>query len=369
MTRDADIAVVIESMGGGGAQQVASSLLAHWAAAGRRVDLITLRGPEVDAYPIPPQVRRVVVDGSGASKGLVEAIFANLSRIIALRSALRRSGAAAVVSFVSTTNILAILASRGLGQRIIISERNDPRRQPLPAVWSMLRRFTYPLADVVTANTMAAVHALSDMGIVPGAVYLPNPLRQSLSSAVAAKSGLTIIAVGRLHAQKAYDILLKAFAIVSAAVPDCRLRILGSGALEGELRALASQLAIPVDFLGHVDDPFPYYKAADLFVMASRYEGSPNALWEAMSCGLPAVITSSMEGAVEVVAGSNAVRIARSDDVNSLAQAILELASNPAHRETLATEARELVRCFEPTQVYEAWDRIVSGGQLKQSLN
>lgn len=355
------VAVVIESMAGGGAQQVVAGLLSHWVESGKRVDLITLRGAEVDAYPIPNQVRRLVLGGGRPSQGLISAITSNLGRLALLRSALRRSAADTVVSFVGTMNSIVVLASIGLGQKIVISERNDPRQQKLPLSWRLLRRLTYPFADVLTANSRAAVHALAEMGIAKHAIWVPNPLRISASADIAQKAGPTILAVGRLHPQKAYDILLHAFARALPALPGWTLQILGSGPLERELRLLAEKLCLPVNFLGHVEDPFPYYRAADFFVMPSRYEGSPNALWEALSCGLPAIITDSMHGALEIVANSGAVRVCKSGDAASLAEALIDVASASIDRVQLQAEAEQFVACFSPPQAYAAWDKVVFG--------
>lgn len=355
------LVVVIESMGGGGAQQVVASLLRHWCLAGREIHLVTFQGSDTDAFDVPLQVKRHFVNGTMLSHNLMSGIVSNIRRIKALRAAIRESGAPVVLSFITSTNILAIVASYGLGRRVIISERNDPRRQSLPAIWKILRHLVYPFADVVTANSHMALRALSNKVSSNRQVWLPNPLRQTSSVSVAEKQGALLLAVGRLHPQKDYETLLKAFAMAQPRMAGWTLRILGSGQLESELRAMAIRLGISrqVEFLGHIHDPFPHYRAADMYVMSSRYEGSPNALWEAMSCGLASVVSDAIEGALEVLHDGKGARVVPVGDPLALASALVELGENPDLRRRIGQEASLVVRQFAPPGVFDAWDRLL----------
>lgn len=354
--------MVIESMGGGGAQQVVASLLRHWTQKGLDIHLITLRSPDTDAFDIPRGVRRHVL-GGGASRNFLVALKNNLQRVLALRAALRGSGAGVVLSFVTATNVLTILAALGLHCRVIVSERNDPRLQKISWIWAGLRRVVYPLADVVTANSRTAVANLAEVGVSKRLVWVPNPLRRPDSCEIAKceDGDQVILAVGRLHCQKGYDILLKAFSLAAPEMPGWRLRILGTGALEGELLLLADQLGIreSVDFRGYVVDPFPHYRAADLFVMASRHEGSPNALWEAMSCGVAAIVSSSISGALEILEHGKSGWVFPLENVGALASAMRELARRHDLRTSLGRGGQKAIQEFADDRVFGVWDELV----------
>ena len=75
-----------------------------------------------------------------------------------------------------------------------------------------------------------------------------------------------------------------------------KLVIVGDGPLASELRELARDLNISsnVDWCGYVSDPFPLLRASKFFVLTSRFEGTPNALLEAMACGLPGIVSDAL---------------------------------------------------------------------------
>ena len=223
-------------------------------------------------------------------------------RTIWLRRTIRKIKPDAVLSFLTQTNILTVLATRGLATHTAISERNDPRLQRHRPRVEFMRRVVYPWADVVTANSKGALDALQAFGPKEKLAILPNPLADSPSSEIFAFASPTVITVGRLVEQKGIDVLLAAWAKVAASLPDWRLALVGDGPLADELKEQASKLGVEdsVDWVGHVSDPFPLLRGAKFFVMTSRFEGTPNALLEAMACGLPAVVSNASPGPVLV---------------------------------------------------------------------
>ena len=119
--------------------------------------------------------------------------------------------------------------------------------------------------------------------------------------------GPTVITVGRLVEQKGIDVLLAAWAKVASVLPDWRLALVGDGPLRGVLNSQARNLGVAdsIEWTGHVSDPFPFLRGAKVFVMTSRFEGTPNALLEAMACGLPAVVSDASPGPCELIGGGD----------------------------------------------------------------
>ena len=284
-------------------------------------------------------------------------------RTIWLRRTIRKIKPDAVLSFLTQTNILTVLATRGLATHTAISERNDPRLQRHRPRVEFMRRVVYPWADVVTANSKGALDALQAFVPEEKLAFLPNPLADQPSSETFAFTAPTVITVGRLVEQKGIDVLLAAWAKVAASLPDWRLALVGDGPLADELKEQARKLGVEdsVDWVGHVSDPFPLLRGAKLFVMTSRFEGTPNALLEAMACGLPAVVSDASPGPCELIGTdeSRAGLIVPVEDANATADAILRLARDETLRRRFGLAARERVRAHDADHAIDVWLRLL----------
>jgi GalNAc-alpha-(1->4)-GalNAc-alpha-(1->3)-diNAcBac-PP-undecaprenol alpha-1,4-N-acetyl-D-galactosaminyltransferase len=357
----AKIAIVISDLGGGGAQRVASRLIAHWSAQGRDLTLITQAEPDSDFFDLPSSVRRSVIGGLGDSPNKLTGLIRNLSRILTLRRAIRDSGASVVVAFIGRMAVMATLACIGLPVKVVISERNDPARQSIGFPWDALRRRVYPLADTVTANSQGALETMR--AYVPAAklALVPNPVMAPSAPPQPAVEGPLFLAAGRLSRQKGFDILLDAFARIAGSLPGWRLAILGEGPLDADLKRQAESLGIAdrVVWPGLVDDPFAWYAAADVFVLSSRHEGMPNVMLEAMSVGLPIVASDASPGPLEYAVDGATAIVVPNEDPQRLADAMARLAGDDALRGKLGDAARARMDGLRPENVWPLWDRLV----------
>lgn len=353
------IVIAIDRLEGGGAQRVASLLSSGWAEQGRELTLITLHRPRIDTADHLDNVRRLVIGGSGESANRLAGVFANLHRIWRLRQALKTSGAQVVLSFLTHMNVITILASRGLPIRVVVSERSDPKQQVLSPVWRLLRWSTFPMADVVTANSHNAISAMAPYARKGRLVAIPNPVE--IPRIPAAMRSNSILAVGRLVGLKRHDLVITAFSEVAKEREDCHLSILGSGPNHEALTNLVSTLRLDerVSLTGHVDAPFKYYQDAAIFVIASEYEGMPNALLEAMSHGLACIVPDNLPGALEHVEDGVSGLVFRAHDVDDLVRCMRQLIGDPELRERLGHEARERMKAFSLESVLRRWDEIL----------
>lgn len=357
----AELALVISDLKSGGAQRVAALLANHWAARGRRVAVITQAGREDDFFRLDSRVRRIVAGGLGASPDPVRRLLRNLQGIARLRKALVSAGAPVAVAFVGRTAIRAVLAAQNLPVRLVVAERNDPSRQKLGPPWDLLRRLLYRRAHLVTANSRGALTPLAAFVPRRKLAFAPNPLPPPPEGPPAAHRGRLFLAVGRLHRQKAYDVLLEAFARIAAELPDWRLAALGEGEQRGALEAQAARLGLAerVDWLGQVADPWPWLRAAEVFVLPSRYEGTPNALLEAMSCGLAPIVSDATAGALDFVSDEVSGLVVPVEDPAALAAAMRRLAGDAALRARLGAEARARVAELSFERAVATWERLL----------
>ncbi|GGS17875.1 glycosyltransferase [Streptomyces griseoviridis] len=139
--------------------------------------------------------------------------------------------------------------------------------------------------------------------VIPNGVdpdrFSPGPaapaVRPPLPAGDGEADGPLVVCVGRLCRQKGQDVLLAAWPRVAEKVPGARLVLVGDGP---DRERLAAAAPASVRFAGAVEDPVPWYRAAGLVVLPSRWEGMALAPLEAMACGRPVVVTD-VDGARE----------------------------------------------------------------------
>ena len=155
-------------------------------------------------------------------------------------------------------------------------------------------------------------------------------------------------ALGRLHEQKGFDILVRAAALLRDDGVAFRLRIGGEGEdrplLEGLIREFG--LADRVELAGWISPPGPFLADLDLFVMPSRYEPFGLVVIEAMAAGVP-ILASALEGPQEILDGGRLGRLFHSEDPEALAQAMKAALAEPAALRALAHDAQaQAVRAY-----------------------
>ncbi len=136
-----------------------------------------------------------------------------------------------------------------------------------------------------------------------------------------------VATVGRLVPIKRFDLLIEAFQGVLKSLPDAHLVIAGDGELRAELEAQARPIRERVHFLGWRDDAQVIYQAADCFALTSDNEGTPVAVIEALTAGLPVVATRV--GGVEDVLFPGAGQVVEPKDVSAIERAIEARLTNP----------------------------------------
>jgi glycosyltransferase involved in cell wall biosynthesis len=400
--RSKRVVFVIAHLGPGGAQRVAATAANALVARGVDVRLFTLLAAPPDSYTLDPRVQRHIlkvasreepdinggddlVDAASAQASAVprgdarppRAAHAGrwrkiwrrarlslglLQQVARLRQNIERIAPDAVLSFLTQTNIMTLLATRGLNVWTVVSERNDPRRQLPNKPVVLMRRLLYRHSDVVTANSRGALNALEDIVPKSKLAFLPNPLDIAGSPRDVAFAQPTMISVTRLVEQKGVDVLLKAAARAFDTVPEWRLAIVGDGPLSGRFKAMVRDLGIGdrVDWRGHVADPIPYLRAAKLFILTSRFEGSPNALLEAMACGLPSIVSDASPGPLELIGEEEAGLIVPVEDVEATAAAIVRLAQDEHLRTRLGAAALERTRPHEIGRAMQVWLKLLN---------
>ncbi|MDQ7782625.1 MAG: glycosyltransferase [Desulfomonilaceae bacterium] len=345
------IALFLPSLKTGGAERVMVELANHFSSLGYPVDLVLVEKKGDFLRDVSPAVH--IVDLKSRR---------TLNALIPLISYLRRRRPAGLISSMVHCNIVALLA-RSLARvqtRILIRQentmsraaRNAPTKRGRRIPW--VARRIYPKADAIIAVSNGVAHDLSESLNIPRrrirTVYNPCAIEKVVLSRkqpvdhrwFVPGAPPVIVSMGRLHPQKDYGTLLKAFRIVSAD-REARLLIMGEGNERDRLTALAREVGISdsVSFPGSFTNPFPYLARAQVFVLSSRWEGHPLVLAEALACGITIVSTDCPSGPQEVLEGGRYGILVPMGDPEAIAQGIMKALDSPFPPELLMKRAEE----------------------------
>lgn len=315
----------------GGAERVMLNLAEGVAARGYEVDLVLARAEGPYMEQIPDSVR------------LIDLKAVRVMRSVpALARYLRREQPAALLSALFT-NIVALWARRLVrpAPRLVICEHNtlsavvrnhnDPRWQWYPK----LAGWFYPWADEIVAVSRGIADDLAEVTtisrdrirVVYNPVVTSDLHRKSLEPLEHPWFRMgeppAIVSIGRLTRQKAFDVLIRAFSQVRRH-RRARLLILGQGEDRQTLERLVAQLGLEQDVSlpGFVQNPYPYIARAALFVLASRWEGLPTVIIEALYLGTPIIATDCSGGMREILRDGQYGRLVPVNSPALLAEAI-----------------------------------------------
>lgn len=355
------IALVLPGLGAGGTERVVNVLANRWAARpGWSVTVLTLEPPGAPSYyAYDPRVTVRRLGLPPARSRPLAAALRSARRIAALRAAIRAATPDLVVSFLARTNVLTLLATRGTGLPVVVSERNNPELQAFGPVWDRLRAALYPRAYSLVAMTRGALEFFPERmrprgRVIPNPVDLPEGWRER-------RGGNVLAAVGRLVPQKGFDLLLEAFAAIAPAFPGWTLVIWGEGEERAALERQRDGLGLRdrVRLPGVTERPGTWVEDADVFVLSSRYEGWGIVLLEAMAAGLPSVAFDCEWGPREMVEDGVDGLLVPPGDAAALARALAVVLGDAGLRERLGAAARASARRFTPERVVSCWDELV----------
>lgn len=248
----------------------------------------------------------------------------------------------------------------------------DQRRQLIEANHKSL--FWSLVGEVRTRQLVQAVKPLERLVVLTDAdktdwqrsgctnvMCIPNPcsLDGQKVSIKSAKSK-TILAVGRLHEQKGFDLLLQAWKPIEKTYSDWSLRIVGEGPKRAELEAqIESQGLKRVVLAGATNNVLDEYEAASIFVLSSRYEGLPLALIEAMWSGLPCIAFDCPQGPAELLA-ENRGWLVPDGDIAELTAQIAYALSHPEEALKCAQKAQSFAQTtYSEAAIMPQWVQLI----------
>jgi GalNAc-alpha-(1->4)-GalNAc-alpha-(1->3)-diNAcBac-PP-undecaprenol alpha-1,4-N-acetyl-D-galactosaminyltransferase len=354
----------------GGAQRVIAQLCDHFVAHGHDTTLVTLEPESAEIFfPVSDGVRLMPL-GRISGPVRIGRVWRTAKWLRRIRRAIVSIRPDVVISFIDLTNILVLMATRGLDVPVIVSERNDPHHHAIGGIASAMRRITYPSAARIVVQTDRAAQFFTRYP-ASKLVILPNPVSDATAGARPAEGSSNgrwrIIGVGRLDPQKGFDLLVKAFARLATRFPGWDVVIFGRGPERAALLAAVEthRLTGRVVVAAPTTRVAAELAASHVFALPSRYEGFPNALAEAMAAGLPAIGFADVSGVEDLIEPNRNGLLAAwgtsdEDAVQSLAACLASLMASAELRVQLGAAAAAGVRKFAPDGILAAWDQLVA---------
>lgn len=208
----------------------------------------------------------------------------------------------------------------------------------IPRWWRLAYRMFYGRFDLIVCQSMDMRDDLiENFGMPAGkTVVINNPVDVALVRRLArnpilngivtrrqnGRNQIGLVAVGRLTAQKGFDLLIEALRLCKDL--PLHLTLLGEGPMRGDLEQMTIEKGLKdrVQFVGYQANPYPFLRQADALVLSSRFEGFPNVVLEALACGTPVIATPAPGGVREILDGLEGCVLAENVSAESLADAL-----------------------------------------------
>lgn len=369
--RHSRIAILLPDLRGGGAEKMHLPMAQMWLEKGIAVDFVLLsrQGELLDS--VPPNARVVSLE----ARRTITAIRP-LARYLRDN---RPNALLAAMWPLTTAATLAMLIARMQGS-VVLSEHSNMSAQYKGWGWvhNMAMRLTmawaFRKADHVVPVSHGVANDLAGLAWMDEQEFqvIYNPAATQGSAGVEllvhnkdARDDRLVLSVGSLKDQKNHALLIRAFSALCRKIP-CRLRILGEGALRGELEDLVRECGMEsfIDLPGFVDDPAQEYLAADLFVLSSDYEGFGNVIVEALEQGTPVVSTDCPFGPREILEDGKYGTLVPVGDVEALARAMEDALTRTHDRDALKRRAQD----FSVEKAADAYLDLLLPGWRERSV-
>lgn len=354
---------VIYSLANGGAQRVIATMANYFIEKNHEITIVTMTNDQ-PFFPIHPDVRikKLGIDKSSLSKH--NFLSANIVRLKAIYKEMANIRPDIVISFMTSANVLSIVASKLLKIPVIVSERTFHPR--VSKIWGKLRRLVYPYSDALVLLSPEDFEYYSyhkNRTIIKNPIAFVPPKNIDFQ-----KKEKVIIAAGRLHPVKGFDLLLKAFAKIENK-ENWKLMILGEGSERPFLEKMISDLKISsnVEMPGRVDNIESYLYNASIFVLSSRNEGFPNALVESMAFGCAPVSFDCKTGPNTIIRNNENGLLIEDGNIEKLSEAIEKLMNDTDFREKIAQKAMDITKELSVTNIMKQWEDLITAILKKES--
>lgn len=353
------ICFFLSSLDCGGAERVAVELCSSWVKLGHEVILVTTSWGAVGSfYEINPKIKLVRLSENKCKKNY-------FNKIYAIKNLIKNNKPNIVISFLPNVNIQLLISRFFSDFSLIICERSDPLVQPIGLLWTIACKLLYWKASVLVVQTKSVEARVKGLFFgVNNIVSVPNPVPEEIKNhKIKNKNNCKFVYLGRLSKEKNIEDIIYSFGdfLKKTNKLNWLLEIYGDGPMMPYIERLIIDLKIESNVLimGKTSDPWDVLSSASIFVMASKFEGFPNALLEAMAIGIPCISTDCQSGPAEISDNGRYVKLIPVGDRKKMAEAMIYLANNESDRREMGELGKLFVlKNYSSDRVINYWDKI-----------
>ncbi|MGB5941361.1 MAG: glycosyltransferase [Leeuwenhoekiella sp.] len=354
------VALLVESLAGGGAERSAGLLSGILDSLGHEVHLITIT--DRVAYEYSGTLLNL-----GKYKNRTNGPFNKWSRLYRLREYLHQHRVEVVLDYRFRKNLIKeILVHKMLYQNLhtIYMVRSYHISYYFPKQTKMVKRLFPKNASICTLTNGIRERIEREYGIM-GVSVIPNCVNAEAYRRIDSKLVFDrpfVVAAGRLHRGiKQFDKLIIAYAKSDLPRLNIDLRILGEGEMMDECKTIARQEHVEdqVIFEGFVENPEAFYAKAKFMLHCSKFEGFPMVILECLASGTPVVAMDCPTGPSDLIDSGNNGILIPPDDFESFIEAMNQLANNLEYLRSLREKAQSSILHYDNTEVKEQWKKLL----------
>jgi len=326
------ISLVITTLLTGGAERSVVNFANGLSQSGYAVEIVLGEKEGELLSDVDEEVEVVEVSSPGIGK------IGALSLIPGIMNYLMTNEPDVVISFMRHVNIATILSHRlsYSDSFLIVSERNslDYSKGLKEELVTVTQKILYRSPELVVPNSDSIKKELvNELGLPDESIrtiYNPtigpefyNKTKEPVDHPWFNDSDINVIlGVGSLIHQKGFDVLIESLKYIDD--DSIRLAIIGEGPLRNELEDKAANMDMEkrVSLLGHRSNPYSFMSNADVFVLSSRWEGLPNVVIEALTCGCPVIATNCPGGTNEILSDGEYGLLVPTEDPKAIGEAV-----------------------------------------------
>ena len=345
------IAIIIPSLGMGGAERVASELANEMLSRNIYVHFFLLDNDDI-YYDLDKKVKIDFVEFDSNKNRLSR----NIYRIKKLRNLLKINSIDVVISFLTSANFLSILSTINLKVKVFVSERSNPNIDSKKI--KFMRNCLYRMADGCVFQTVDAINIFRGK-IKKNGIVIENPVKKGLPKWNSVKKhNDSIVTACRLEESKNIPMLLYSFSAICKKYSNYKLFIYGDGPEKDNLNQLINKYKLNNNVFLEGKNANWHNEAikSKIFILTSNYEGMSNSLLEALSMGIPTISTDHpIGGARALIVNSKNGFLIPINDTEVLTQKMFELIENSELQKKFSIEAEKINEKFDIKNITDKW--------------